>query len=63
MLAAAVLACRLVCSACQAADPLVLHALPFKLAGKTKLAVCNTLANSRTPETVLRQHNTPAVGL
>ena len=31
MLAAAVLACRLVCSACQALDPLVLHALPFNL--------------------------------
>ena len=31
MLASAVLAYRLACSACQPADPLVLHALPFNL--------------------------------
>ena len=31
MLAAAVLACRLVCSVCCSPDPRVLHALPFNL--------------------------------
>ncbi len=47
MLALAVLAYRLVCSACQPLVPLVLHALPFKLARpKTKLATCKTLATA-----------------
>ena len=38
MLAAAVLACRLVSSVCQYADPLVLHALPFNLYAHPSLA-------------------------
>ena len=44
MLAAAVLACRLLCSACQPVVPLVLHALRFKLSSKKLASACKTLA-------------------
>ena len=49
MLAAAVLACRLVHSACQPLVPLVLHALPFNLHAHNGRILVSVYTSKKTP--------------